>query len=1404
GYYALAQDLDASGTTYNQALVGTSFANAFTGTFTGLGHTVSNLTINSATQDYIGLFGRTGSTSQIRDIGLVGGSVTGNVYVGALVGRSGGSINNAYATGNVTGWGVVGGLAGFNDSGTISNAHATGNVTGIEGVGGLLGVNHGIISNVYATGNVNAETNYAGGLVGKSAKSTTADSTINNAYATGNVTGGSSVGGLVGDSSNSTISNAHATGSVKGNSMVGGLVGQNFSASISNAFATGNVTGAQGSVGGLAGYNGGSTISNAYATGDITAAAEAAFAGGLVGNNNFGTIRNVYATGNVTGGRRGVGGLLGYSDDGSTLSYAYASGSVTSSGSDVGGLIGENYNSTTTAIFYATTDADGNIINNGGQATGVFTGNTNGEAKTWGELTNANTYSGWDNSIWVFTANADVEGYYQGMPYLVGVTREQDIAGGTLFQSGWGTTQSPYSITNWLQLANIGNVLNGGYYFSLSNNLDQDSLGYTTLASATANAGAGWNPLGNIVNPFTGTFDGLSHTISDLNIARSDTNNVGLFGYTGSGSVIRNIGLVGGSVSGRNFVGGLVGYNSRGTISNAYVTGSVSGNINVGGLVGVSDSGTIRNAYTTGSVLGSDYVGGLVGYNVRGSINNAYTTGSVSGRNFVGGLVGYNSEGAIGSAYATGSVLGSDNVGGLIGYNFQATISNAYATGNVSGNSQVGGLVGLNNSGTISSSFYATTDGDGNAINGSGATTSPFNGNRYGTGKTWAELTQASTFTGWDIATTGGSNAVWRIYNGHSGPMLRSFLQSVTLTADASGGSQTYDGSAATGTTTYTSTLGNALDTSKLLGNLSYTSNSKNAGTYNSADGTLTLSGLYSGQQGYDISYTDTSLTISKANLAITGISALNKTYDATTAATLAGSASVKVLGADVVAVTGTGVGTFADKNAGTNKAVTVTGYALSGTDADNYNIVLPSGLTADIDKVDLAVTALDASKTYDGLAFTGGNGVSYSGFVNGENADVLGGSLTYGGSAQGAVNAGLYELNVSGLTSDNYAISYNTGSLNVDKAAATVTANSGQVTYNGQQQNITGFTASGLVNGETADVLSGVSTLGGGINAGTYTHSARGTDGNYALTFVDGALTIDKAALTVTANNVSKTYDGLSFSGGNGVSYNGLVNGEDASVLGGTLVYAGSAQGAVNAGSYELNISGLTSGNYAISYNAGSLNVDKAAATVTANSGTVTYNGQRQGITGFTASGLVNGETADVLSGVSTTGGAGINAGTYTHSANGTDGNYALTFVDGALTIDKAALTVTANNVSKTYDGLAFNGGHGVSYSGFVNGENADVLGGTLTYGGSAQGAINAGLYDLSVSGLTSGNYAIRFLDGSLTINAQRQAALPQAYGDALAAMQPTRDSTLADLPSRVIDLYQVADSGIRLPEGL
>ena len=185
-------------------------------------------------------------------------------------------------------------------------------------------------------------------------------------------------------------------------------------------------------------------------------------------------------------------------------------------------------------------------------------------------------------------------------------------------------------------------------------------------------------------------------------------------------------------MSGNRLVGGLAGLAD--IISDSYATGTVSGNDYVGGLIGSTDFGTISDSYATGTVSGNDYVGGLIGSTDFGTISDSYATGTVSGNDRVGGLIGFSNSGTISDSYATGTVSGNDYVGGLTGY--AVTISSSYATGTVSGNEYVGGLIGSTGFGTISSS-YATGSGIGGLAGGSNGTmsssyaTGSVSGNEY-------------------------------------------------------------------------------------------------------------------------------------------------------------------------------------------------------------------------------------------------------------------------------------------------------------------------------------------------------------------------------------------------------------------------------------------------------------------------------------------------------------------------------------------------------------------------------------------------------------------------------------------------------------------------------------------------
>ncbi|MCA3432269.1 MAG: filamentous hemagglutinin N-terminal domain-containing protein, partial [Roseomonas sp.] len=228
------------------------------------------------------------------------------------------------------------------------------------------------------------------------------------------------------------------------------------------------------------------------------------------------------------------------------------------------------------------------------------------------------------------------------------------LTGGSFLRAagGDGSAATPYRLTDVYGVQGMGSssaLLASSY--RLANDI-------AAAGTSGWNGGAGFVPVGRFAARFTGSLDGAGNVITGLTINRQSTPDVGLVGYAGSGSSISNLGLVGGSVTGGNYVGGLVGWN-QGAITQAYATGMVAGSNYVGGLVGWNNGGSITQAYATGAVTGQSHVGGLVGSNEAGSITQAYAIGAVTGSgSFVGGLVGWNNGGSITQAYATGAVTG--------------------------------------------------------------------------------------------------------------------------------------------------------------------------------------------------------------------------------------------------------------------------------------------------------------------------------------------------------------------------------------------------------------------------------------------------------------------------------------------------------------------------------------------------------------------------------------------------------------------------------------------------------------------------------------------------------------------------------------------------------------------------
>jgi hypothetical protein len=334
------------------------------GNYEGSNFFISNLNVSYYANFYKGMFGR--NYNVIQNLRILDCNVWGYDFIGGLVGYNYGTINNSYATGNVSGERYVGGLVGcggkvsnsyttvnvsgedyvgglVGHGGTFLNCYATGNVSGDDSVGGLVGQSYGTVENCFASGNVKGEYWYVGGFVGYNG------GTINNSYATGNVSGDRYVGGLVGESGG-IESHSYAISNVSGDSMVGGFVGFNWKGTVSNSYSIGSVSGIW-YVGGFVGSNC-DTVENCYATDNVTGGI---YVGGLVGANS-GTVSNCFATGNLNGTDY-VGGLVGYNIDG-TVNNSFATGNV-SGDAEVGGLVG--YNDDIISDCYATGDINGDV-----------------------------------------------------------------------------------------------------------------------------------------------------------------------------------------------------------------------------------------------------------------------------------------------------------------------------------------------------------------------------------------------------------------------------------------------------------------------------------------------------------------------------------------------------------------------------------------------------------------------------------------------------------------------------------------------------------------------------------------------------------------------------------------------------------------------------------------------------------------------------------------------------------------------------------------------------------------------------------------------------------------------------------------------------------------------------------
>ena len=476
------------------------------------------------------------------------------------------------------------------------------------------------------------------------------------------ISGGQNDAGLFGYTHLATIRNVVIRNpQIEGRSEVGALVGrQGYSSTGIEKCAVigGRIQGA-GSVGGLVGYMEESPLQNCYTTCEVIATDS--YAGGIVGRHLVGaSIRSCYATGNISG--RYSGGIVGQARN---VERCVALGQ-TVTGASSHRVLSEP-NGKLNVYAWRSMKVNGKTVTDGAA------NNENGADLVYngGALSKQFSEIFANDDAWTYTEN--------GLPILKVVKGEQSSE----LPSWMLRSETTIYITTAQQLKQLADEVNAGDSKSGKTYLLANDIDLSVYPN--------WAPIGTlnqnwpeVSRPFSGVFDGQNHTISNLTCTSVTNGYVGLFGNfdgTVQNLILRdaqitvegdqaaalvcenykgrvlNCAMIGGSVKGKNVVGGVVCYN-RGTVENCYVTGDVTslsgGRVSyAGGVVGFNYmTGTVRSCYAAGRVESAERACGVVGGNY-GTVQNCVALGqSVSAQKDAHRVVGENGSGMLSGNYA--------------------------------------------------------------------------------------------------------------------------------------------------------------------------------------------------------------------------------------------------------------------------------------------------------------------------------------------------------------------------------------------------------------------------------------------------------------------------------------------------------------------------------------------------------------------------------------------------------------------------------------------------------------------------------------------------------------------------------------------------------------------------------
>ncbi|WP_151943740.1 MBG domain-containing protein [Aliarcobacter butzleri] len=977
------------------------------------------------------------------------------------------------------------------------------------------------------------------------------------------------------------------------------------------------------------------------------------------------------------------------------------------------------------------------------------------------------------------SANGGSSDYY--------VNAKVNLKAGQNFSTQKGSNVA--NLKNYMVITDLGTQTSSndgtlqGMKSDLGNTNANYVLGRDIDASATSswNSGAGFNPLGNYTTKFTGIFNGLGHTISDLYINRGSIEGVGLFGYINN-ATIKNIGLENVNITGDYYTGSLVGYSEGGIISNSYATGTVRGINIVGGLVGTEfrSEGIIENSYSKVDVIanyagaGASRAGGLAGMSI-GTIKNSYASGTVTGTIndsyksglVIGGIISnswYDKD--VNTANMSDSVKGKTQAEILTafsgkdgwitgaesfeGYGLGVTAPvlpelKTFSTITPTGTLFEGGY------GTITNPYTITNWTQLQNINNSNIVTSNYYFNLLNNLNNLS-LGYIGTGEGWNPIGRNGTKEFRGTFDGQGNTISNLYINRITLDVGLFGASDSV------------STIRNiGLKDVNIIGS-SYVGAlvGQNYGTITNSYASGAVNG-YLNNIGGLVGANDGTITNSYASVSINGTSSFfgglvgynamiiqNSFYDST-----------KYSGNGVGFGSQTGVTGLTTEDMSYGKIfkdaswdIVADSSVISSTPILKYDSVNNKYVWA-IAPINLNYNLGTRHSTYNGLSqelssfYTSSSifGNSYD-FLQANDykfVDVNNNDIT------GYKNADLY-TDIKVASNNDFLTIASSGNINgtftMYKANLDIVANSNSLVYNGQTQSVNGYSfgTNKLLGSDTkADLvgLTGTTTISSSKNVGNYATNLGGTSNNYNINFTQGNLSITKANAIVSVNDSSKVYNGQNQNFDFSVS--GLVGSDTKDSLVGLTGLQSSSK---NAGTYYSMATG-TDTNYNLNFVQGELKITKANATVTANSMNKVYNGQTQNLSGYSVIGLVGNDRMSSLTGITGDSVSGKNAGTYNTNLSGTDTNYNLIFVNGKLTINKANLTVSADNKSK------IEGEINPSLTYVANGLiGNDTLNGSLST--TATITSQAGNYDIEKGSLSNSNYNIDFIKGTLSVEAK------------------------------------------------